>query len=122
MIERGDPAPEFELPDQDGRAVKLSDLRGRHVVVYFHPKADTPVRKCSNSPQGNPHRLLVAGQGQGQRSALGRALGAGGVAAVVAALGGLAAGPGRQLSTNRRSRSPHTSSDMSISEQSGFAR
>ena len=42
MIERGDPAPEFELPDQDGRAVKLSDLRGRHVVVYFYPKADTP--------------------------------------------------------------------------------
>jgi peroxiredoxin Q/BCP len=46
MIERGDPAPEFELPDQDGRAVKLSDLRGRHVVVYFYPKADTPGSNC----------------------------------------------------------------------------
>jgi peroxiredoxin Q/BCP len=42
MIEPGDQAPDFELPDQDGRAVKLSDLRGQPVVVYFYPKADTP--------------------------------------------------------------------------------
>jgi thioredoxin-dependent peroxiredoxin len=42
VIERGDQAPDFELPDQDGRAVKLSDLRGRPVVVYFYPKAATP--------------------------------------------------------------------------------
>ncbi|MGA9876017.1 MAG: thioredoxin-dependent thiol peroxidase [Solirubrobacteraceae bacterium] len=42
MIEPGEPAPDFELPDQDGRAVKLSDLRGQPVVVYFYPKADTP--------------------------------------------------------------------------------
>jgi peroxiredoxin Q/BCP len=42
MIERGDEAPDFELPDQDGRAVKLSDYRGQPVVVYFYPKADTP--------------------------------------------------------------------------------
>ena len=42
MIEPGDDAPDFELPDQDGRAVKLSDFRGQPVVVYFYPKADTP--------------------------------------------------------------------------------
>jgi thioredoxin-dependent peroxiredoxin len=42
MIEQGDDAPDFELPDEDGRAVKLSDLRGQMVVVYFYPKADTP--------------------------------------------------------------------------------
>jgi peroxiredoxin Q/BCP len=42
MIEQGEEAPDFELPDQDGRLVKLSDLRGRRVVVYFYPKADTP--------------------------------------------------------------------------------
>jgi peroxiredoxin Q/BCP len=42
MIEPGQPAPDFELPDQDGRAVKLSDFRGRPVVVYFYPKAATP--------------------------------------------------------------------------------
>jgi peroxiredoxin Q/BCP len=38
----GDPAPDFELPDQDGNSVRLSDLRGRPVVLYFYPKADTP--------------------------------------------------------------------------------
>ena len=42
MIESGDPAPDFELPDQDGRTVKLSDFRGQRVVLYFYPKADTP--------------------------------------------------------------------------------
>lgn len=42
MIDSGMEAPDFELPDQDGRNVKLSDLRGKPVVVYFYPKADTP--------------------------------------------------------------------------------
>ncbi len=38
----GDPAPDFELPDQDGQHVSLSDFRGRKVVLYFYPKDDTP--------------------------------------------------------------------------------
>ncbi len=38
----GDIAPEFELADQDGNAVALSDFVGRKVVLYFYPKADTP--------------------------------------------------------------------------------
>jgi thioredoxin-dependent peroxiredoxin len=42
VIEQGDTAPDFELADQDGRMVKLSDLRGQSVVIYFYPKADTP--------------------------------------------------------------------------------
>jgi thioredoxin-dependent peroxiredoxin len=42
VIEQGHQAPDFELPDQDGRTVKLSDYRGQPVVVYFYPKADTP--------------------------------------------------------------------------------
>ena len=42
MIEPGTSAPDFELPDQDGNAVRLRDLRGRRVVLYFYPKADTP--------------------------------------------------------------------------------
>jgi peroxiredoxin Q/BCP len=42
VIEQGDKAPDFELPDQDGRAVRLGDFRGQRVVVYFYPKADTP--------------------------------------------------------------------------------
>jgi thioredoxin-dependent peroxiredoxin len=42
VIEPGDEAPDFALPDQDGRMVKLSDYRGQRIVVYFYPKADTP--------------------------------------------------------------------------------
>ncbi len=42
MPETGQPAPDFTLPDQDGEPVTLSSLRGRRVVLYFYPKADTP--------------------------------------------------------------------------------
>ena len=42
MIGPGAPAPTFELPDQDGEPVSLAALRGRTVVLYFYPKADTP--------------------------------------------------------------------------------
>ena len=42
MVETGQQAPEFTLPDQTGEPVRLSDLRGQKVVVYFYPKADTP--------------------------------------------------------------------------------
>jgi peroxiredoxin Q/BCP len=42
MVSEGEQAPDFTLPDQDGNAVTLSDLRGRPVVLYFYPKADTP--------------------------------------------------------------------------------
>jgi peroxiredoxin Q/BCP len=42
MIEPGQQAPDFELPNQDGEPVKLSGFRGRPVVVYFYPKAATP--------------------------------------------------------------------------------
>ena len=38
----GDTAPDFALPDQSGRIVRLADLRGRRVLVYFYPEADTP--------------------------------------------------------------------------------
>jgi len=42
MLEAGTQAPEFSLPDQDGETVKLSQFKGRTVVLYFYPKADTP--------------------------------------------------------------------------------
>jgi peroxiredoxin Q/BCP len=42
MIEQGQPAPDFELPDQNDAPVRLSLLRGAPVVLYFYPKADTP--------------------------------------------------------------------------------
>ncbi len=35
-------APEFKLPDQDGRDVSLEDFRGKTLVLYFFPKANTP--------------------------------------------------------------------------------
>ena len=38
----GDPAPDFELPDADGKPVRLSDFRGRKVVLYVYPAALTP--------------------------------------------------------------------------------
>ena len=38
----GDAAPEFTLPDADGKPVSLADYRGRRVVVYFYPAAATP--------------------------------------------------------------------------------
>jgi peroxiredoxin Q/BCP len=38
----GDPAPDFTLPDQNGDRVSLAALRGKPVVLYFYPKADTP--------------------------------------------------------------------------------
>ena len=38
----GNRAPEFSLPDQDGVISNLGDFRGRKLVVYFFPKADTP--------------------------------------------------------------------------------
>ena len=42
MLEQGQEAPDFSLPDQDGTPVRLTELRGRRVVLYFYPKADTP--------------------------------------------------------------------------------
>jgi len=42
MLSAGNPFPEFALPNQDGRTVRLSDFAGQWLVVYFYPKDDTP--------------------------------------------------------------------------------
>ena len=42
MLDTGTDAPAFELPNQDGETVALSDFDGEYVVVYFYPRADTP--------------------------------------------------------------------------------
>jgi peroxiredoxin Q/BCP len=42
VIEEGKPAPDFELPTDNGETIKLSELRGKPVVLYFYPKDDTP--------------------------------------------------------------------------------
>ena len=41
-LQPGDPAPDFTLPDADGKPVSLTDFRGRRVIVYFYPAASTP--------------------------------------------------------------------------------
>lgn len=41
-LKTGDPAPSFETTDQDGNPLRLSDFRGKKVVLYFYPKDDTP--------------------------------------------------------------------------------
>lgn len=42
MVTEGNPAPDFELPSGDGDTVRLSEFRGRPVVLYFYPRNDTP--------------------------------------------------------------------------------
>jgi thioredoxin-dependent peroxiredoxin len=42
MVEEGAPAPDFELATDEGDLLRLSDLRGRPVVLYFYPRDDTP--------------------------------------------------------------------------------
>jgi thioredoxin-dependent peroxiredoxin len=42
VVEEGKPAPDFSLASDAGETVKLSDLRGKQVVLYFYPKDDTP--------------------------------------------------------------------------------
>src|SRR3989344_5069825 len=67
MIEEGILAPEFELSDQDGKTHRLSDCRGKWVLVYFYPKDDTPgctKEACSirdNWPDFKKLKLTVLG-------------------------------------------------------------
>jgi thioredoxin-dependent peroxiredoxin len=42
MVEEGKPAPDFELSSDAGETIRLSELRGKPVVLYFYPKDDTP--------------------------------------------------------------------------------
>ena len=42
MLSPGTKAPDFELPDQNGELVRLSDLAGKWVLVWWYPKAATP--------------------------------------------------------------------------------
>jgi thioredoxin-dependent peroxiredoxin len=42
VVDEGVPAPEFEAQTDDGRTIRLTDLRGKPVVLFFYPKDDTP--------------------------------------------------------------------------------
>jgi peroxiredoxin Q/BCP len=63
MLEPGDRAPAFTLLDQDGKKVRLGDLKGETVVVYFYPRADTPgctTQACGVRDRGAEYRELGA--------------------------------------------------------------
>jgi peroxiredoxin Q/BCP len=63
VIQEGDTAPDFELEDQDGKPVRLSELRGRPVVLYFYPKADTPgctTQACGIRDRGGEYEAAGA--------------------------------------------------------------
>jgi len=61
MLEAGDRAPAFRLPDQDGKEVRLSDLKGETVVLYFYPRADTAINSIDcRSAQPKPSTVSPA--------------------------------------------------------------
>lgn len=63
MLSAGDLAPDFSLPDQDGNEVRLSDLRGQTVVLYFYPRADTPgctIQACGVRDRGADYKAAGA--------------------------------------------------------------
>jgi len=63
MLQAGDNAPEFELPDQNGDPVKLSNLKGQTVVLFFYPRADTPgctKQACGVRDRGDEYRKTGA--------------------------------------------------------------
>ena len=69
-VEEGESAPDFTLPADDGGTVKLSDLRGKPVVLYFYPKDDTP--GCTKEACAFRDRTADT-QGRGRRGAGGLA-------------------------------------------------
>jgi thioredoxin-dependent peroxiredoxin len=63
MLEPGQTAPDFTLPDQDGKQVALSDLRGETIVLYFYPRADTPgctTQACGVRDRGSDYESAGA--------------------------------------------------------------
>jgi thioredoxin-dependent peroxiredoxin len=63
MLAEGDRAPSFTLLDQGGKKVKLADLKGKPVVVYFYPRAETPgctTQACGIRDRGDEYRALGA--------------------------------------------------------------
>jgi thioredoxin-dependent peroxiredoxin len=63
VLEAGAAAPDFSLPDQNGREVSLSALRGETVVLYFYPRADTPgctTQACGIRDRGDEYKAAGA--------------------------------------------------------------
>ena len=63
MLQEGQQAPDFTLPDQDGNEVSLAALRGETVVLYFYPRADTPgctIQACGVRDRDADYKKLGA--------------------------------------------------------------
>jgi len=63
MLEAGERAPDFTLPDQDGDEFELSDLKGETIVLYFYPRADTPgctTQACGVRDRGADYKTAGA--------------------------------------------------------------
>jgi thioredoxin-dependent peroxiredoxin len=63
VLEPGDKAPAFTLPDQHGEKVRLSDFKGETVVLYFYPRADTPgctTQACGVRDRGDDYKAAGA--------------------------------------------------------------
>ncbi len=60
-LKLGDKAPPFKLTDQGGKTVKLTDFKGKKVLVYFYPKADTPgcTKQACNVRDAGPDLSIV---------------------------------------------------------------
>ena len=54
MLKEGDQAPDFRLPAEDGSEISLKNLRGKHVALYFYPKATLPMIKQYIADGNNP--------------------------------------------------------------------
>lgn len=67
MPAKGQPFPDFALPNQDGQLIRLADLRGKKVILFAFPKANTSgctVQACGfrdSFPQVNTHNAVVLG-------------------------------------------------------------
>ena len=58
----GDPAPDFSVPNQEGKMVKLSDYKGKKIILYFYPRDNTPTcTKEACNLRDNYHSLLDKG-------------------------------------------------------------
>jgi peroxiredoxin Q/BCP len=76
MPAAGEHAPDFELPNQDGKSIKLSDYRGKKVILFAYPKADTPgctTQACGfadNMPKIEAANAVVLGISADEQKAL----------------------------------------------------
>jgi peroxiredoxin Q/BCP len=59
ILKAGDPAPAFAANDQDGKLVKLSDFKGKKLILYFYPKDDTPTCTTQACNLRDNYKLLL---------------------------------------------------------------